>query len=74
MKAIVDTAPGVLEFLDVRKPEPMEGRVRIKTAAGAVCATDIHMIDGSGRSKYRKYWDMNGRALSTQLAQRLTAT
>jgi threonine dehydrogenase-like Zn-dependent dehydrogenase len=52
MKAIVNTEPGVLEFLDVRKPEPMDDQVRIKTAACAVCATDIHMIDGGERSKY----------------------
>ncbi|MCY3020319.1 MAG: zinc-binding dehydrogenase [Planctomycetota bacterium] len=51
MKAIVNTAPGKLELLDLPCPEPGQGQVRIKTAACGICATDLEMIAGWARTK-----------------------
>ena len=52
MKALVATQPGKLEFRDYPMPEPGPGRVRIKTGACGICATDLTMIDGCERSFY----------------------
>jgi len=46
MKAIVNTAPGRLEWQDWPTPQPGPGQVRIRTAACGVCATDLEMIAG----------------------------
>lgn len=50
MKAIVNTAVGLLEWADVPTPEPGPGQVRIRTAACGICATDVEMIDGDPRT------------------------
>ena len=50
MKAIANIAPGKLAWLDVPKPEPGPGEVRIRTAACGICATDIAMIAGWERT------------------------
>ncbi len=50
MKAIVNTAPGTLEFRDWPTPEPAAGQVRIRTAACGICATDLEMIAGWERT------------------------
>lgn len=52
MKAILNTAPGKLEFADLPLPEPGEGQVRVRTAFCGVCATDLEMIAGCPRSKF----------------------
>lgn len=44
MKAIVNTGPGELSWLERPTPEPDPGQVRIKTSACAICATDLRMI------------------------------
>ena len=50
MKAIVNTAPGRVEWKDWPTPEPRAGQVRIRTAACGVCATDLEMIAGWSRT------------------------
>lgn len=52
MKAIVNTAPGRMEWLDVPTPQPGAGQVRIRTAACGICATDLEMIKGWGRTGF----------------------
>lgn len=51
MKAIVNTAPGKLEWLDLPTPQPLRGQVRVRTAACGICATDLAMIAGWDRTK-----------------------
>ena len=52
MKAIVNTAPGVLEFRTLPLPEPRPGEVLIRTCACGICATDILMINGWDRTGF----------------------
>lgn len=52
MKAIVNTAPGKLEWLDTPLPEPGTREVRIKTGACGICATDLEMVVGWTRTGY----------------------
>ena len=52
MKAIVNTAPGQLEFQELPLPEPGAGQVRIRTGACAICATDLVMIAGWDRTGF----------------------
>jgi len=52
MKAIVNTAPNRLEFLDMPLPEPASGQVRIRSGAVGICATDLLMIAGWGRTSF----------------------
>ncbi len=50
MKAIVNTAPGQLAWQELPLPVPGPGQVRIRTAACAICATDLEMIKGWSRT------------------------
>jgi len=50
MKALVNTVPGRLEWLDWLMPEPKAGQVRIRTVACGICATDLEMIHGWQRT------------------------
>lgn len=52
MKAIVNTGPGRLEWLDVPLPEPGLGQARVRTLAVGICATDLDMIDGWERTGF----------------------
>ena len=52
MKAITNTAPHQLEWLDQPTPQPGAGQVRIRTGACGICATDLEMIDGWARTGY----------------------
>lgn len=52
MKALVNTAPGQLEFKDWPMPEPGPGQVRIRTGACGICATDLEMIGGWQRTGF----------------------
>ncbi len=52
MKAIVNTGPGQLTWQDWPLPQPAAGQVRIRTGACAICATDLHMIAGWGRTGF----------------------
>jgi threonine dehydrogenase-like Zn-dependent dehydrogenase len=52
MKAIVNTGPGRVDFLDWPLPEPGPGQVRIRTLACGVCATDLQMIAGWKRTGF----------------------
>lgn len=52
MKAIVNTAPGKLEWLELPTPEPKGTQVRIRTAACGICATDLEMIAGWDRTGF----------------------
>jgi threonine dehydrogenase-like Zn-dependent dehydrogenase len=52
MKAIVNTAAGRMEWLDVPTPQPGAGQVRIRTAACGICATDLEMIKGWDRTGF----------------------
>jgi 2-desacetyl-2-hydroxyethyl bacteriochlorophyllide A dehydrogenase len=52
MKAITNTAPRGLEWLDQPIPVPGAGQVRIRTGACGICATDLEMIDGWARTAF----------------------
>src|SRR5512136_3093109 len=52
MKAIVNTGPNRLEFLEVPMPQPGPGQVRIRTGACGICATDMLMIAGWDRTGF----------------------
>ncbi len=52
MKALVNTAPGQLVMQDWPLPEPGPRQVRIRTAACAICGTDITMIAGWKRTGF----------------------
>ncbi|MDP2991309.1 MAG: zinc-binding dehydrogenase [Kiritimatiellota bacterium] len=52
MKAIVVTAPNILEFKDLPLPVPKRGQVRIRTTACGICATDLEMIGGWARTSF----------------------
>ena len=52
MKAIVNTAPGRLEWKDLRLPKPRPGEVRVRTGACGICATDLAMIAGWKRTGF----------------------
>lgn len=52
MRAIVNTGPGVLEWLEAPMPEPGPGQVRARTLAVGICATDLQMIDGWERTSF----------------------
>ena len=50
MKAIVNTGPGALEWLEWPDPVCGSGQVRIRVRACGVCATDLEMIRGWERT------------------------
>jgi threonine dehydrogenase-like Zn-dependent dehydrogenase len=52
MRAIVNTAPNVMQWLDLVLPEPGPGQVRIRTGACGICATDLVMIAGWERTGF----------------------
>lgn len=52
MRAIVNTGPNRLEMVELPLPQPGSGRVRIRTGACAVCATDLAMIAGWNRTPF----------------------
>ncbi|MCC6442666.1 MAG: zinc-binding dehydrogenase [Armatimonadetes bacterium] len=52
MKAIVNTAPDRLEWLDLPLSQPGPGEVRIRTGACGICATDLAMIAGWERTGF----------------------
>jgi threonine dehydrogenase-like Zn-dependent dehydrogenase len=52
MKAIVNTAPNLMQWLDYPLPEPGPGQVRIRTGACGICATDLAMIAGWDRTGF----------------------
>ncbi len=52
MKAIINTGPNTLEWLDRPLPRPARGQVRIRTRACGICATDLHMIAGWDRTGF----------------------
>lgn len=48
MRAIRFTGAGnPLELVEVARPEPGPGEVRIKVAACGICASDVHLLDGT---------------------------
>ncbi len=47
MRAMVLEAAGkALAFRELPRPEPLEGQVRVRVKACAVCRTDLHVLDG----------------------------
>jgi len=44
MKALVNTAPGQLQWMDWPTPEPGPGQVRIRSGACGICATDCLLL------------------------------
>jgi len=52
MKAIVNTAPGRLEWRECPLPQPGSGYVRIRTLACGICATDLQMVAGWARTGF----------------------
>jgi 2-desacetyl-2-hydroxyethyl bacteriochlorophyllide A dehydrogenase len=46
MKAILITAPGRTELVDVPEPRPRPRDVVIQVAAAGICGTDLHILDG----------------------------
>ncbi|HEY6568954.1 MAG TPA: alcohol dehydrogenase catalytic domain-containing protein, partial [Candidatus Limnocylindrales bacterium] len=47
MKALLLTAPGVLEYVDVPEPEVGADEVLVRVAAVGICGSDVHGMDGS---------------------------
>ncbi len=78
MKAIINTAPGTLEWRELPLPKPRAGEVRIRTGACGICATDLAMIAGWKRTGFPAVpgheWsgtvDAVGRGVSKSLAGR----
>ena len=52
MRALVNSAPGVFELTELAAPEPPPGQVLIRTTACGICATDIEVSLGSGRTSF----------------------
>jgi threonine dehydrogenase-like Zn-dependent dehydrogenase len=52
MKAIVNTAPGQLDWQDWPAPQPGPHMVRIRTSVCGICATDLEMIRGWDRTGF----------------------
>lgn len=52
MRAIVNTAPGRLEILELPLPMPGPSQVRVRTLACGICATDLRMISGWDRTGF----------------------
>lgn len=52
MRAIVNTGPGKLEWLELARPEPGPGQALIRTTACGICATDLAMIAGWERTGF----------------------
>ena len=52
MKAIVNTGPNQMQWLDRPLPQPGPGQIRIRTAACGICATDLEMIAGWKRTGF----------------------
>ena len=48
MRAIVNTGPGQLEWLELPTPEPGPGQALMRTATCGICASDLLMIAGVG--------------------------
>jgi L-gulonate 5-dehydrogenase len=75
MNAIVNTAPGQLAWQELPLPVPAPGQVRIRTAACAICATDLEMIKGWSRTtcpaipghEWSGWVDATGRDVDTGL-------
>src|ERR1043166_742834 len=78
MKAIVNTAPEQLTWLDYPLPEPGADQVRIGTAAVGICATDLEMIAGWARTtppnipghEWAGYVDAVGEGIDSALVGR----
>ncbi len=51
MKALVFTAPGTVELLDVPEPDPAPGDVLIQVRAAGICGSELH---GARRPGFRK--------------------
>jgi len=52
VKAIVNTGPNQVEWLEYPVPDPGPGQVRIRTGACGICATDLKMIGGWERTAF----------------------
>lgn len=52
MKAIVNTGPGRLEWIETPMPAPGTGQALVKTACCGICATDLEMIAGWERTGF----------------------
>jgi threonine dehydrogenase-like Zn-dependent dehydrogenase len=52
VRAIVNTAPGQLEWRHWPLPQPGKGQVRIRVTACGICATDLEMIAGWQRTGF----------------------
>ena len=46
MRAVVVTAPGELELVELPDPAPGAGEVVVEVAAVGLCGTDLHVVDG----------------------------
>ena len=51
MKALVFTAPGKVELLDVPEPEPAPGEMLVEVRAAGICGSELH---GARRPGFRK--------------------
>ena len=51
MKALVFTAPGVLELLDIPEPEPGPGEVVVQVRAAGICGSELHGARSPGFRK-----------------------
>jgi len=51
VKALVFTAPGTMELLDVPEPDPAPGEVLVEVRAAGICGSELH---GARRPGFRK--------------------
>jgi threonine dehydrogenase-like Zn-dependent dehydrogenase len=51
VKALVFTAPGTMELLDVPEPDPAPGEVLVQVRAAGICGSELH---GARRPGFRK--------------------
>src|SRR5215467_4825095 len=51
VKALVFTAPGTVELLDVPEPEPAPGEVVVEVRAAGICGSELH---GARRPGFRQ--------------------
>ncbi len=51
MRALVFTAPGTLELLDVPEPEPAPGEVVVQVRAAGICGSELHGARSPGFRK-----------------------
>ena len=51
MKTAVLTAPRLVEFYDMPRPEPGSGQVRVRLQMASICGSDVHLYKGDWQTR-----------------------